>query len=110
MIGERLQMVRKHYRVRQAELANILGVSKFTVQSWEQAKSNPSYETLAKICQMYHVSSNFLLGLTDQLPTYQEDSSVPLFQGLNEESQGMLKSYADFLRVQQKSSGESISK
>ncbi len=110
MIGERLQMVRKHYRVRQAELANILGVSKFTVQSWEQDKSNPSYETLAKICQMYHVSSNFLLGLTDQLPTYQEDSSVPLFQGLNEESQGMLKSYADFLRVQQKSSGESISK
>ena len=110
MIGERLQMVRKHYRVRQAELANILGVSKFTVQSWEQDKSNPSYETLAKICQMYHVSSNFLLGLTDQLPTYQEDSSVPLFQGLNEESQGMLKSYADFLRMQQKSSGESISK
>ena len=110
MIGERLQMVRKHYRIRQAELANILGVSKFTVQSWEQDKSNPSYETLAKICQMYHVSSNFLLGLTDQLPTYQEDSSVPLFQGLNEESQGMLKSYADFLRVQQKSSGESISK
>ena len=110
MIGERLQMVRKHYRVRQAELANILGVSKFTVQSWEQDKSNPSYETLAKICQMYHVSSNFLLGLTDQLPTYQEDSSVPLFQGLNEESQGMLKSYADFLRVQKKSSGESISK
>ena len=110
MIGERLQMVRKHYRVRQAELANILGVSKFTVQSWEQDKSNPSYETLAKICQMYHVSSNFLLGLTDQLPTYQEDSSVPLFQGLNEESQGMLKSYADFLRVQQKSAGESISK
>ena len=101
MIGERLQMVRKHYRVRQAELANILGVSKFTVQSWEQDKSNPSYETLAKICKMYHVSSNFLLGLTDQLPTYQEDSSVPLFQGLNEESQGMLKSYADFLRVQQ---------
>ena len=110
MIGERLQMVRKHYRVRQAELANILGVSKFTVQSWEQDKSNPSYETLAKICQMYHVSSNFLLGLTDQLPTYQEDSSVPLFQGLNEENQGMLKSYADFLRMQQKSSGESISK
>ena len=55
-------------------------------------------------------ASNFLLGLTDQLPTYQEDSSVPLFQGLNEENQGMLKSYADFLRMQQKSSGESISK
>ena len=42
MIGERLQLVRKHYRVRQAELANILGVTKFTVQSWEQNKSNPS--------------------------------------------------------------------
>ena len=110
MIGDRLQMVRKHYRVRQAELANILGVTKFTVQSWEQDKSNPSYERLVMICQMYHVSPSFLLGLTDQLPTYQEDSSVPLFQGLNEESQGMLKSYADFLRVQQKSSGESISK
>ena len=101
MIGERLQIVRKHYGIKQAELANLLGVSKFTVQSWEQDKSNPSHEVLADICRRYHVSSDFLLGLSDELPNYKEDGRAVLFKGLNADSQDKLSSYAQFLRETQ---------
>ena len=101
MIGERLQFVRKHYGIKQAELARLLDVSKFTVQSWEQEKSNPSHETLVKICQMYHVSADFLLGLSDELPSFKADNRVLLYKGLTAESQDRLNSYAEFLRTNQ---------
>lgn len=101
MIGERLHFVRKHYGINQAELAELLGVSKFTVQSWEQEKSNPSHDTLVKICRMYHVSADFLLGLSDEMPSFKPDNRAQLYKGLTSESQDRLNSYADFLRWKQ---------
>ena len=102
MIGKRLQMVRKNYKIGQAEFANIMGVSKFTVQSWEQDKSDPSDEKIVFICNKYHVSAVFLLGISDELPKYEPDGRIDLYKGLNKENQEKLNSYARFLREQQK--------
>lgn len=64
MIGERLAEVRKDHKDTQDTLAERLGVSRFTVSSWEQEKSAPSHEDLVRICRLYNVSSDYLLGLT----------------------------------------------
>lgn len=64
MIGERLAEIREEHGDTQVSLAQKLYVSHFTVSSWEQEKSSPSHEMLVKICKLYEVSSDYLLGLT----------------------------------------------
>lgn len=64
MIGERLADIRKDHGDRQHNLAQKLNVTISAVRSWEQNKSSPSHETLVRICQLYHVSSDYLLGLS----------------------------------------------
>ena len=70
MIGERLLEVRKDHEDTQQDLANKMNVSKFTVSSWEQGKSEPSHEMLVRICRLYHVSADYLLGLSNVDPAY----------------------------------------
>lgn len=72
MIGERLAEMRKDHGDTQAALAERLGVSLPTVRAWEQEKSSPSHEMLVTLCRLYGVSSDYLLGLTDQDPAYTE--------------------------------------
>lgn len=70
MLGERLSLTRKYFGHTQEDLAIQLSVSVATVRSWERDISSPSHETLVEICRMYHVSSDYLLGLTDVDPTF----------------------------------------
>ena len=70
MIGERLKKIRYYYGDTQSDLARKLNVSKFTVQSWEQGKSEPNHNMLVSLCLLYEVSSDFLLGITDEDPTF----------------------------------------
>lgn len=70
MIGERLAEIRVDNGDTQASLAEKLHVTHFTVSSWEQEKSSPSHEVLVRICKLYQVSSDYLLGLTDIDPVY----------------------------------------
>ncbi len=70
MVGERLAEIRKDHHDRQADLAAKLNVSKETVKSWEHENSSPSHADLVKICQLYGVSSDYLLGLTDDDPIF----------------------------------------
>ena len=70
MVGERLAEIRKDCGEKQSELAKVLCVSLSTVRSWEQGKSSPSHEALISICKRYHVSADYLLGLSDVDPAY----------------------------------------
>ena len=70
MIGERLAEVRKDHGDRQDDFAKKLHVSISTVRSWEQEKSSPPEEMLVAICRLYNVTSDFLLGLSDEDPLW----------------------------------------
>ena len=63
MIGERLAEIRKDHGDNQDDLARKLNVSVFAIRSWEQEKSAPSHEMLVRVCRLYQVSSDYLLGL-----------------------------------------------
>lgn len=73
MIGERLAEVRKDHKDRQADLAEKLHVTLYTIRSWEQEKSSPSNEMLVRICRLYHVSADYLLGLSNHDPLLYDD-------------------------------------
>lgn len=93
MIGERLSDVRKDYGDTQEALAEKLAVSLATVRSWEQEKSSPSHEMLVKICRMYSVTADYLLGLTDNDPLIQARTRSEF----SEAEQALIKDFEDFL-------------
>lgn len=94
MIGERLAEIRKDHGDRQPDLAKKLNVTVSTVRSWEQNRSSPPHEMLVSICRMYDVSSDFLLGITDDYPSYAKRKDLEAFSS---EELDFLKNCEDFL-------------
>lgn len=82
MIGERLAEIRKDYGDKQTDLAQKLNVAVSTIRSWEQEKSAPSHEMLIRICRLYRVSSDYLLGLSDIDPAYVQRQRLENFTKL----------------------------
>lgn len=97
MIGERLQEIRKDHRDTQQSLADKLHVSLHAVRCWEQNKSDPSHETLVTICRLYHISADYLLGLTDEDVAYQTRKR----QQLTPENQLLLSRFEAYLMHEQ---------
>ena len=94
MIGERLSEIRKDYGDKQADLAQKLYVTVSTIRSWEQEKSSPSHDMLVKICRLYHVSSDYLLGLSNVDPAYLKYQQINNF---TPKELAELKEYGEYL-------------
>lgn len=67
MFSERLKRLREGKQISQAELGKILSTTQQTINHYENDKREPDYETLKRIARVFHVSTDFLLGLTDTL-------------------------------------------
>jgi repressor LexA len=65
-IPERLTKLREGKGWSQADLAEQLGVSQSTVSFYESGKKSPGYATLEKITRLFGVSTDYLLGRTDE--------------------------------------------
>ena len=94
MFGQRLSDIRKDNGDRQEDLAEKLCVSKHTVSSWEQGKSMPPTETVKRICEIYDVSADFLLGIIDWDAAYEACRRQSDF---TPEEQVKIKEYEQFL-------------
>ena len=66
MIGERLQELRKDHGVSQAQLAELLGVSHYTISSYECNRSDPDDNSKIIIAKLFDVSVDYLIGLIDE--------------------------------------------
>ena len=65
--SDRLKAIRKNKNITQAELAQRLNIVTGTVSSYEQGLKYPSVEVLVKICDVLEISSDYLLGIYDNL-------------------------------------------
>lgn len=65
MLAQRLRELRKIKGLTQAQLAGQLEVSPSAVGMYEQGRREPDHETLGRLCTIFHVSSDFLLGSGD---------------------------------------------
>ena len=63
---ERFNELLKNCGKTQVEIANEINVSKQCVTDYKSGKSLPSLETLCLICRCLDVSSDYLLGLSDE--------------------------------------------
>ena len=91
--GERLRDIRKDHGDTQESLGRKLGFATPTVSKWEQGKTDPDLETLKQICQMYEVSADYLLGLTDDDPLLARKRR----EILSDKSKEALRLFEDYL-------------
>lgn len=65
MLSDRLKTLRKDKNLTQQKLAEKLGVSSGTIAMWETNKREPDFEMLNQIAYFFDVSTDYLLGRTD---------------------------------------------
>ena len=73
MIGQRIRDLRKQKRMPQTELAKSAGVSQTTVTAWETGKAEPSSSAVAKLADIFNVTTDYLLGRPNKQETKKDD-------------------------------------
>ena len=59
--SQNLMSLRKAKKITQEQLARILGVDQRTVSAWEKGVCEPSFCSLAKLCEIFDEDFNGLL-------------------------------------------------
>ena len=65
LFGSRLLEIRKLNHETQTVLGDAIGVTKTRISEMEHGKQTTTAEKIALICEHYHISSDYLLGLSD---------------------------------------------
>lgn len=65
-MGNKLKNLRKQKRLTQKQVADRIGLAISAVSSYEAGTRYPSYDVLIKLARIYHVSTDYLLGMTDK--------------------------------------------
>ena len=65
LFGTRLKTIRLRKNLNQNQLAKKLDITRSSVSCYERGGIYPSLETLIKICKLFDVSADFLLGLSE---------------------------------------------
>ena len=69
IFGERLRQLRNSQSVSQMQLANALGLTQNAIGMMERGHRGTTIEKLALLAEYFHVSADYLLGITDD-PTW----------------------------------------
>ena len=65
MYGERIRELRKERNMSQKQLGEAIGVDFRTVSFWETERYEPNITQIIKLCKLFQVESDYLLGLID---------------------------------------------
>ncbi len=90
MIAERIKELREEKAWTQTELAKILGVTRSCVNAWEMGISVPSTQYVVELASLFHISTDFLLGV--------EATASVSVDGLSDEDIQLVHTIIDHLR------------
>ena len=65
-MGEKLKSLRLEKKLTQKQIADRIGLAISAVSSYESGTRYPSFEVLIKLSRIFHVSTDYLLGITEQ--------------------------------------------
>jgi transcriptional regulator with XRE-family HTH domain len=88
--GSRLKSLRESIGLTQNDLANKLHTARSTITLYENGKNEPDFKTLIKIADLFNVSTDYLLGRTNErynlnlLNENNKDLLLKLFEAVNE--------------------------
>lgn len=64
-MGKKLKALRLEKNLTQKQVADRIGLAISAVSSYESSVRYPPYETLIKLARIFHVSTDYLIGMTD---------------------------------------------
>lgn len=91
MVAENIKTLRSSNGWTQSELAKKLGITRSSVNAWEMGISVPSTSYIVELAQLFHVSTDFLLGL-------KQNASIDI-SGLGEEEIRILSELVQYFRT-----------
>lgn len=98
MIGERLRKLRKEKRIKQEELASIIGVQKSAVSLYETDKNDPSDKVKVRIAKHLNISLDYLLGIIDDpVPYYSQDTFLKLPDDMSKEERLLISEFLGYI-------------
>ncbi len=82
LFSNRLRNLRSKYGYSQAALAEGLSISRMAYTQYESGHRQPTLDTVIQLAQLYHVSTDFLLGMSDlsRLPQLSPQESYLISQ------------------------------
>jgi transcriptional regulator with XRE-family HTH domain len=79
MYGERLRLLRKVNRLTMEEVGKRLGIAKSSYAGYESESRMPPLDKLQKLAQMYDVSTDYILGITEDPDPKQDRRDIKQF-------------------------------
>lgn len=66
MMGEKLRLARKKAKMSQEEVAEKLNIARSNISKYENDKLEPNIHTIKQFCEIYGVTSDYLLGIEEK--------------------------------------------
>lgn len=76
ILGERIRQLRLKKGLTQQKLAEMLNTTNATISNYETGASTPDYETLIKLSDIFNVTTDYLLGRTDEPTAIKEKQTA----------------------------------
>ena len=67
MIADKIKQLLVSNNMTQADLAKNLNITRSSVNAWEMGISSPSTAYLVELAELFHVSTDYLLGLSNNV-------------------------------------------
>ena len=104
--SERIKELREKNGYTQAALADKLSVTRACVNAWEMGISSPSTENLVELTQIFHVTSDYILGISGsesiEIGQLKQDQKNVLYQLINLFSSEQNSSLLDIINPEKK--------
>lgn len=84
LFPERLTKLREKECMSRQQLADILGVSRASLEYYEKGKRTPDIEVLYKLSEHFNVTADYLIGRTDKCGKSTDENAVCEYTGLSE--------------------------
>jgi transcriptional regulator with XRE-family HTH domain len=92
-LSKKLTLLRQQNKLSQSEVARRIGISSSAVSAYEADQISPSLETLVKLANLFHVSTDYLLGVD-----YPRDKAVLDTSGLNKQQLTVLQDLINIMK------------
>lgn len=104
MLSERLRQLREEKALSQLELGKTLGIGNSTLSNYEAGYRAPDNETLVRIADYFSVTTDYLLGRTDDRNGSIKITTIAAHSDndLTEDEQEKIREFAKFLKSQRK--------
>lgn len=83
LIGDTIKKLRKENKLTQEQLGEAIGVSKMAISYFEKGKKAPGRESIEKIADYFHVTTDYLLGRTDSIKPSTNQHAIITEEGKN---------------------------